>query len=106
LTHLFPIAKWDSLYDDATYELDELFRTLFQYVIEHHNGHTSLSDTRRIQYRLNEEVTNKNSWLILQEMATRLTFYLRDMIHELSIIEKYIVEDIDQNRIEKHMEAL
>lgn len=106
LTHLFPIAKWDSLYDDATYELDELFRTLFQYVIEQHNGHTSLSDTGRIQYRLNEEVTNKNSWLILKEMATRLTFYLRDMIHELSLIEEYIVDEIDQNQLDQHLDSL
>src|SRR5699024_11978365 len=54
LTHLFPIAKWDRLYDDATYELDELFRTVFQYVIEQNKEHTSLSDTGRLQYRLNE----------------------------------------------------
>lgn len=84
---MVPIENWDRLIDDLKYELDQLFRTLFQYVIDQRKKDKSTSDIGRIQYRYEEDKEDQSSWSVIHEMVDRLTFYLRDMIHFLVQID-------------------
>ena len=88
-----PIDKWDQLMNDLKYELDQLFRTIFQYVVDQHKKDKSTSDIGRLQYRFEEEKEEKTSWSLIKEMINRLTFYFRDMIHFLIQINQNIELD-------------
>ncbi|MFB4169193.1 ATP-dependent DNA helicase DinG [Virgibacillus sp. JSM 102003] len=107
----FLMDEWDNIYNKAKYEVDDLFRTLFQYVIEQKQKEKSLSDIGRIQYRFDEVKERSAEWKIIQEMATRLTFFIRDLIHLLSQLKHSFlkVKDVDKNNLEdltSIMEAL
>lgn len=102
----FSMATWDELHEEATYELDELFRMLFQYVMSRQTKQSSLSDTGRIQHRLDEDRKHEKEWTVILEMATRLTFYLRDLIHLLSSCQQQLDDENDQNQATHHMESL
>lgn len=83
------IEKWDNLIQDLRYELDQLFRTIFQYVIDQHKKNKSTSDIGRLQYRFEDEKENQTAWPIIKEMVNRITFYLRDTIHFLIQINQH-----------------
>jgi ATP-dependent DNA helicase DinG len=85
----FPINKWDEIFGQAKYEIDDLFRTIYQYVIDQNKNNKSLSDIGRIQYRFEEKKESLHKWNIIKEMATRLTFFLRDLIHMLTLLDQY-----------------
>lgn len=84
-----PLHKWDEIFQQTKYEVDDLFRTIFQYVLKQQQGTQSLSDVGRIQYRYDEAKEDTSKWHVIKEMATRLTFYLRDLIHILSLLDQY-----------------
>ncbi|MGP4107457.1 ATP-dependent DNA helicase DinG [Virgibacillus sp. L01] len=107
----FLVDEWDNIYNKAKYEVDDLFRMLFQYVIEQKQREKSLSDIGRIQYRFDEAKESSAQWNVIQEMATRLTFFIRDLIHLLSHLKQSLLKgkDIDKNNVEeltRIMEAL
>lgn len=85
----FPTDKWDEIFNQAKYEIDDLFRRLFQYVIDQNKHNKSLSDVGRIQYRFDEKKENEDQWVIIKDMVTRLTFYLRDLIHILTLLDQH-----------------
>ncbi|MBP1949590.1 ATP-dependent DNA helicase DinG [Virgibacillus litoralis] len=99
----FAVDEWDNIYNKAKYEVDDLFRMLFQYVIEQKQKEKSLSDIGRIQYRFDEVEKNSAQWNVIIEMSTRLTFYLRDLIHLLSQLKQSLLKekDIDKNNLEE-----
>ncbi len=99
----FLVDEWDNIYNKAKYEVDDLFRTLFQYVIEQKQKEKSLSDIGRIQYRFDGAKEGSAQWDVIQEMATRLTFFLRDLIHLLSHLKHSLVKekDVDKNNLEE-----
>ncbi|OZU90136.1 ATP-dependent helicase DinG [Virgibacillus indicus] len=84
-----PLEKWDDIFAKTKYELDDLFHFLFQYVVNRQRKNKSLSDIGRTQYRFEADKEDPDSWNSLLEMVTRLTFFLRDLIHILAIIEQY-----------------
>ncbi|WP_449353912.1 ATP-dependent DNA helicase DinG [Virgibacillus natechei] len=86
-----PLKKWNEILSQATYEIDDLFRSLFQYVVDQHRNDKSVSDIGRTQYRFENEREDPKIWNTIKEMATRLTFFMRDLIHILTIIEQYFV---------------
>ena len=49
-----PTGKWNNLLTQTKHEIDDLFRTLFQYVMDQKRSSKSLSDIGRIQYRFEE----------------------------------------------------
>ncbi len=81
---VFAAGKWDDLFTKARHETDDLFRMLFQYVLDQRQKDKSLSDIGRIQYRFDGDGGDADQWNTVIEMATRLTYYLRDLIHLLS----------------------
>src|SRR5699024_242788 len=91
------IEKWNSLIQDLRYELDQLFRTILQYVIDQHKMNKSTSDIGRLQYRFEDEKENQTSWPLIKEMVHRITFYLRDTIHFLIQINQHV----DLNKYEE-----
>src|SRR5699024_9719531 len=82
-----PFEAWDSIFSDKKYEIDQLFRLLFQYVIKQQKNDKSVSDIGRIQYRF-EPVEENEDWSVIKEMVNRLTFLLRDLINLLTQIKQ------------------
>src|SRR5690606_13804577 len=83
-----PLDEWDDIFDAAKYEAEEFFRTLYYYVLRLNKNNKGISDIGRIQYRYEEDKEDPKTWGIIKEMATRVTFYLRDLIHVLSKFEQ------------------
>ncbi|SDJ67876.1 ATP-dependent DNA helicase DinG [Sediminibacillus albus] len=75
---------WDRLWQQAKIEADELFRYIFNYVVERNQRDVAVNDIGRFQYRFQEDKEVAQKWNTIKEMATRLTFFLRDLIHILS----------------------
>src|SRR5690625_190897 len=55
-----PLEKWDHIFNQAKYEIDDLFRTIFQYVIDQNKRQKILSDVGRVQYRFHEKKENED----------------------------------------------
>ncbi len=84
------VGKWDDLVQKAKEESDELFRFLFSYVVKQHNADISLNDVGRYQYRFRNDKENPQTWGTVQEMARRVSFYLRDLIQFLHKCRSWI----------------
>lgn len=92
--HPIQIPEWNETFSLTKYEIDDLFRMLFQFVTEQNRSQKAVSDVGRIQYRFDEDKESSKDWQTIKEMATRLTFYLRDLIH-LLIYTKQQLTKID-----------
>lgn len=108
---VFPFDKWNDIFIQSKYEVDDLFRTLFQYVIEQRKNKKTLSDIGRIQYRFAENKEVPQKWQVIKEMATRLTFFLRDLIHVLTLLDQYmdsreIPDKYDNDDLKRHVHTL
>ncbi|MBP1969584.1 ATP-dependent DNA helicase DinG [Virgibacillus natechei] len=106
-----PLKKWDDIFLKAKYEIDDLFRTLYQYVLDQQKNNKSISDIGRTQYRFEDEREEPQKWNTIKEMATRLTFFIRDLIHILTIVEQYldkkqVLEKYDDDEIKGSMQIL
>ncbi|SFE46467.1 ATP-dependent DNA helicase DinG [Lentibacillus persicus] len=86
----FSKTEWEATYENAKNEIDDVFRMLFQYVVEQKKNSKTLSDIGRIQYRFEETKEPSEPWGIIKEMVTRLTFYFRDLIHLLSSVKQHL----------------
>lgn len=95
------IFKWNDLYEKMKYELDDLFRQIFQYVIDKQKYKKSFSDIGRVQYRFDPAEEGPTKWNVIKEMASRLTFFLRDSIQELAIFDKVIGVEKKSNKSDK-----
>lgn len=107
----FPAEKWDDAFIDGRYELDDLFRALFTYVAEQKRNNKSLSDVGRTQYRFENGKEPTDRWEPIKEMVTRSTFFMRDMIHVLSVAEvqaekKDTLQQTEKDMIRRNMEIL
>ncbi|GGJ85449.1 ATP-dependent helicase DinG [Lentibacillus kapialis] len=96
--NVFSSEGWDNIFGNTKYEVDDLFRTLFQYVIDQRQKDKSLSDTGRIQYRFDDENEDPEKWGVIKEIVSRLTFYLRDLIHLLSSLK----QELESNEIREN----
>ncbi|MBP2078303.1 ATP-dependent DNA helicase DinG [Oceanobacillus polygoni] len=96
-----PLEKWDRLFDQAKYEIDDLFQNLYNYVVSQHKNSKSLSDIGRLQYRFDEEKEAEKTWDAIQEMVTRLTFFIRDLIHILALIEQHLTKSELMDKYDK-----
>ncbi|MFC4557360.1 ATP-dependent DNA helicase DinG [Virgibacillus kekensis] len=85
----FKNEKWDELFAKARYEADDLFRQLFQYVVKQQQNNKSLSDIGRVQYRFENEKEDKSQWNTILEMASRLMYYLGDLVQILSVSKEF-----------------
>ncbi|RKQ37640.1 ATP-dependent DNA helicase DinG [Oceanobacillus halophilus] len=107
-----PLKEWNSVFDSVKYEIEDLFRLLFQYVIQQRKNSKAVSDIGRIQYRFDETKEDPEKWDIIKEMVTRLTFYFRDLIHVLALMEQYLshkelldkYDKDDLNGISEHLQ--
>lgn len=109
-TDHLPVDKWDETLINTKNEIDDLFRQIFQYVVEQNKRNKSLSDIGRIQYRFDEKETS-NHWKLIIEMVTRLIFYLRDLIHMLSLTEESFAKQknydkLDRDELRQHIETI
>ncbi|TRM12553.1 ATP-dependent DNA helicase DinG [Lentibacillus cibarius] len=104
---VFRAEKWNAMFTNAKQETDDLFRMLFQYVLEQRQKDKSLSDIGRLQYRFDGEKEGSRQWNTVIEMAARLTYYIRDLIHLLSPLTqlKTIEADLEEE-LNKHIEDL
>lgn len=94
------VKQWNTMLDDTRYEMDQLFRLLFQYVIEQKKNEKSLSDVGRVQYRFEHHQEEPKVWSSIIEMVHRVTFFLRDLIHFLSQINQQdILDKIDTDEL-------
>ncbi|WP_430785594.1 ATP-dependent DNA helicase DinG [Virgibacillus flavescens] len=84
------LPGWNEAFALTKYEIDDLFRMLFQFVTEQNRNHKAVSDVGRIQYRFDEDKETTRDWKTIKEMSTRLTFYLRDLIHLLTYTEQQL----------------
>ncbi|WP_186577779.1 ATP-dependent DNA helicase DinG [Aquibacillus kalidii] len=104
--------NWDKWWLETKTETDELFRYLFSYVIEQQNKDVAINDIGRFQYRFEPKSETVAKWNTVQEMVTRLSFNLRDLIHILSTIKQALLknEDLDRGeeveQVTKFMERL
>ena len=106
-----PLEKWDDIFSQAKYEIDDLFRYLYQYVVKQQKNDKSLSDIGRTQYRFDPEKEDSDQWQVILEMVTRLTFYLRDLIHILALIEQHLdkkeaLDKYDKDDLKGNMQLL
>ncbi|WP_077621759.1 ATP-dependent DNA helicase DinG [Sediminibacillus massiliensis] len=101
---------WDQLWQQCKEETDDLFRFIFDYVIEKSRKNIAVNDIGRYQYRLDSASEPSAKWNTVKEMTTRLTFFLRDLIHllemqktQLKKNEMATSDDLDgiQNNIDK-----
>ncbi|WP_026906536.1 ATP-dependent DNA helicase DinG [Paucisalibacillus globulus] len=98
--------RWNDLLTLSKYELDDLFRTIFQYVLNKSGIQKVLSDVGRIQYRFEEKKEVAKSWNLIKEMATRQILYIRDMIHSLTLISGYLLDKDAKDEAELRIEIL
>lgn len=110
ITNKFPTNKWDEMFNQTKYEVDHLFRSIFHYVVQNHENHNSFSDIGRIQYRYTDEENNQQ-WKAIKEMASRLIYQLRDLIHICSQLEHYFDKEIvldkyDEGDLHEHIRIL
>ncbi|WP_164218902.1 ATP-dependent DNA helicase DinG [Virgibacillus sp. YIM 98842] len=110
-TDHLPLSKWDEILLHAKNEIDDVFRQIFQYVIEQSNRNKSLSDVGRTQYRFENEKEKSDQWGLIIDMVTRLIFYLRDLIHILSMTEESFAKQenfdkMDRDELKGHMETV
>ncbi|MBY7143513.1 ATP-dependent DNA helicase DinG [Virgibacillus sp. NKC19-3] len=106
-----PLKEWDEIFSKVTYEVDDLFRTLFQYVVDQQRNNKSVSDIGRTQYRFEDENEDPKKWNAIKEMATRLTFFIRDLVHILTAIEQHyskanVFDTNDKDEIKGIMQVL
>ncbi|MFC0299455.1 ATP-dependent DNA helicase DinG [Virgibacillus soli] len=97
--------EWDKIYQDAKFELDILFRTIYRYVTDQQRAKKSLSDVGRIQYHVQDNEKTE-TWLQIKEMAARLTRYIRDLIHLLSLIQYKSTDSAIKENTETSMKQL
>jgi ATP-dependent DNA helicase DinG len=98
--------RWNDLLSLAKYEMDDFFRTVFQYVLDQPGTQKVLSDVGRIQYRYEEGKEEEKHWLVIKEMATRMIFYLRDLIHLLTMLRKGLTDKNAIDETELRIEVL
>ncbi|MEC5422489.1 ATP-dependent DNA helicase DinG [Virgibacillus sp. C22-A2] len=106
-----PLEEWNNVLVKVKYEIDDLFRMLSQYVIDQNKKSKSLSDIGRTQYRFENKKENSAKWNTINEMATRLIFYLKDLIHILVIMEQHlekkeVLEKFDKDDLRGHIQIL
>lgn len=78
---------------DTKYELDHLFRSLFQYVKNKQNK-ALYNDIGRIQYSINVENDNDPKWNDIQEKVARLLYFFRNLIKLADKIKENGLEPI------------
>ncbi|GAA0444422.1 ATP-dependent DNA helicase DinG [Lentibacillus halophilus] len=107
LWDMFAAEYWDDMFIKAKHETDDVFRMLFQYVLDRRQKDKSLSDIGRVQYRFESENERSDKWTAITEMATRLTYYLRDLIHALSPLTQLKTFDSgEDDELNKHMDDI
>ncbi|RLL48228.1 ATP-dependent helicase DinG [Oceanobacillus piezotolerans] len=84
-----PIDNWDNILDELKFEVEELFRSLYEFVANKRSNSNSISDIGRLQCRL-DELEQEEVWNFLEERVTRITFFIRDLIHILAMIEQVL----------------
>lgn len=102
-----PEQLWNKTLTETKHEVDDLFRAIFQYVIQQKRHDKSISDTGRIQYRFNEKKEVPRKWMTIWDMALRVTNSIRNLVDILSLIDqlldtndnsdKFIREDTIEN---------
>jgi len=105
------IKDWDRSFKQTKHEIDALFDSLYQYVVEQKKKNKSLSDIGRVQYRFGSEDEELDEWIRIREMAIRLTFNIRDVIHLLFSFEEHferkdILEKHDKEDLRSMMASL
>ncbi|WP_077326638.1 ATP-dependent DNA helicase DinG [Virgibacillus siamensis] len=98
----FAFETWNDTFQKAKHEVDDLFRLIFQYVIEQKQRDRSLSDIGRIQYRFKDGEEQSEKWNVILEMVSRFIFYVRDLIHMLSQLDYYITKSEKMDRNDKN----
>lgn len=92
--------EWDRMYDDAKFQIDELFQLLFLYV-ENAQNNQSLNDIGRIQYRFHEEDFHSDELGHIIETANRLISRYRDLIDFLTDVDRTLDQIDDYNKYDK-----
>lgn len=90
-TQRVSIQKWDSLFIQVKSDLDELFRYIYQYVLDKNKYNKTLSDIGRLQFELVEEKWESNHWDFLKEMVARITMSITEMtfLFEQMLLNSY-----------------
>ncbi|SES80090.1 ATP-dependent DNA helicase DinG [Oceanobacillus limi] len=98
-----PRNSWIENLSKTKYEVDELFRTLYQFVWKEHHNRFARSDTGRIQFPLVRENLQGEQWKVIIEMAKRVIFFLGELNHLLVMVKnKRTVADVEiRNSIDK-----
>lgn len=82
----YSLESWQNCIEEAKFETDDLFRTLFQYVSQQKRHQSSMSDIGRVQYEYHDAVEDPDKWALIKEKANRLILFLHDLISELSYL--------------------
>ncbi|SHF56154.1 ATP-dependent DNA helicase DinG [Ornithinibacillus halophilus] len=98
--------KWNLLLTDTKHEIDDMFRTLFQYVLSQSKKNQSYSDTGRIQYRFDLEKEEAQRWNVIKDMALRVNNQLKKMVNELQLAINLDQDQKIKNEIEASVLAL
>lgn len=86
------LEQWDNLFNGTKHEIDDLFHVISQYVRKQHRNEKSVSDIGKIQYRFSKDKEKLKDWNVIENIATRLTLQLRDLIHILSLLENRLAK--------------
>ncbi|MUK87291.1 ATP-dependent DNA helicase DinG [Ornithinibacillus sp. L9] len=93
ITDKLSLESWNDLLSKTKYEVDDLFRTLFKYVLVNQANKHAHSDIGRIQYRFTEEDFGNKKWNVIKEMTNRIIFYCKEQIRFLTQIGEKAQED-------------
>lgn len=96
--HALPLKKqtWSTIVEDAQYEVDMLFRSLFSFV-KHQKKNKRLSDTGRLEYVLDPARELTHSEKKMQEMALHVSGIFSNVLRQIKEIIEIIRKNEDDN---------
>ncbi|MDY0405722.1 helicase C-terminal domain-containing protein [Virgibacillus sp. 179-BFC.A HS] len=100
------LQRWDDHFEKAKHEIDDLFRLLFQYVLEKNKYDQSLSDIGRIQYRLQAADETETKWKRIKEMVNRLSTLLHELCNDLVSLQQIDLDGQTETQLQNHKSIL
>src|SRR5690625_854078 len=83
-TFPFNERNWNLMFEEVKLAVNELFQAIISYVKNKGKKLQSMSDTGRIQYRLDSKLDGNSSWYGISEISSNVIFLLKDIIKILN----------------------
>ncbi|WP_368651936.1 ATP-dependent DNA helicase DinG [Ornithinibacillus sp. 4-3] len=101
----YQARTWQQQLQLAKQEVDELFRSIFQYVVEQ-KEYKAVSDIGRIQYRIQSVQRDQTNWKFIIELTDRVILFLSKLSQIMSDAVGNIDKEADKNEVTALINAL